>query len=160
VTIDILRKTGGWCVELQTPLSYRGKTIDSIEVRMSTANDTIRWLDGHIPSALALLSRLCDLPEPLLRQLVDRDFDRVMMALFNCVSSSVRTDLERGQKPMATPEEDLPEDQQGVPVNDQVDPRFPAVDGPVRRFKPTPQQEQDDAGMNLQPPDSVKAVNE
>jgi hypothetical protein len=158
MAIDILRKTGGWCVELQTPLSYRGATISTIEVRSSTANTTIRWLDGQIPSALALLSELCDQPERLLRQLVDHDFDRVMMALFNCVSPSVRADLEQGRRPMATPEADLPEDQQ-VPVNDQVDPRFPAVDGPVRRFK-SPRQEQDDAGMNLQPPDSVKAVNE
>ena len=158
MSLDILRKTGGWCVELQTPLKHHTGDVTAIEIRAPTADLVIRWGNYEISSMLALLSRLCDLPERLLRQLPQHDFDRVMFALINVVGPQIKADIEEGKRLLATPDEELPEEQ-AIPVPDQIDPRFPAASGPVVRFtekKPPPPPE--DSPIDFAPPSVSEAV--
>jgi len=163
MTLDILRKSGGWCVELQQPLKFNGREFPAVEIRPPTADHLIRWGQGRIASTLALLSELCDMPERLLRQLPAGDFDRVIMALVNVVPSVIKSDLQEGIRPLATPDEVLPESEH-LPVNDQIDPRFPAHDGPIHRLhdapRPTPPPPAPDDGgdMNLGSPPAARAV--
>ena len=140
------------------------KEISQLEIRPTTADQMIRWGQGKIPSTLALLSELCDVPEKVLRQLPSGDFDRVMMALINIMPAVMKADFEQGHRPLATPEEDLPAQEQLVPAPDQIDPRFPAVDGPVVRMPPGPVIQQpskadDAAPMNMMPPNAARPVH-
>jgi hypothetical protein len=156
MTLDILRKTGGWCVELQQPLKSHTGDITAIEIRPPTADIVIRWGNYEIDSMLALLSRLCDLPERLLRQLPTADFDRVMFAFMNTVGATIKADIESGKRLLATPDEQMTEPEQLVPPPDPVDPRFPDPGGPVVRLKPPVPPA--DAPMNLAPPPVSEAV--
>jgi hypothetical protein len=152
MTLDILRKTGGWCVELQQPLKLRSGEVTAIEIRPPTADHVIRWGAYQISSTLALLGELCDLTERQLRQLPAQDFERVYFALRNVVPNNMRIEIEEGKRLLATPDEDLPAEV-NVPSLDQLDPRFPATVGPVVRLterKPPPPEE--DQPMNLDPP--------
>jgi hypothetical protein len=155
MTLDILRRTGGWCVELQQPLKSRNGDVTAVEIRPPTADHVIRWGAYEIPSILALLSELCELPEKLLRQLPASEFSRVMFAFNNVLPPTIDTK----ERLLATPEEQLPEPEQ-VPVPDQIDPRFPAAVGPVVRLKenkPSPPPE--DKPMDLAPPPVSEIVN-
>lgn len=138
MTIDVLRRTGGWMVELQQPLKTRTGEVSAVEIRRPTADVVIRWGRYEIASTLALLAELCGLPEKVIRQLPNDDFERVVFALTNVVGPVIRADLEQGKRPLASEEEELPEEERGVPMADPIDPRFPAVDGPVRRLQPRP----------------------
>jgi hypothetical protein len=164
VTLDILRKTGGWCVELQQPLKLGpNHEIAQIEIRPSTADHMIRWVQEKIPSTLALLSELCDVPERALRQLPSHDFDRVMLAFHNILPAAIRQDWTDGTRPLATPEEDIPVQQAMVPGTDQLDPRFPAAEGPVVRMgnaplKPPSRDDGDGSGMNMDLPPILSSV--
>jgi hypothetical protein len=162
MTLDILRKTGGWCVELQQPLKHHSGDITAIEIRPPTADIVIRWANYEITSTLALLSRLCDLPERLLRQLPQSEFDRVMVALVHVVGPQIKQEIEEGKRLFATAEEDLPPEEQ-IPVLDQQDPRFPAVAGPVVRLaekKPAPPPPPaEDSPINFGPPSVSEAVH-
>ena len=163
MTLDILRRTGGWCIELQQPLKHRGNDVTAVEIRPLTADLVIRWQAYEISSMLALLSRMCDLPELLLRQLQQDDFKRVMFAFMYAVGPEIKAECEEGKRLLATPEEDLPQSER-IPVPDQVDPRFPATDGPVVRLtekKPSPPPSPPDNGspMNLGPPSISERVH-
>ena len=165
MTLDILRKTGGWCVELHQPLKFGpNHEIKQIEIRPPTADHTIRWAQAKIPSTLALLSELCDVPERVLRQLPMQDFDRVMLALAYVMPTVIKNDWEEGNRPMATPDEEMPVHEVHVPGPDQLDPRFPAADGPVVRYgagpvmqKPPPEPE--GSGMNVSVPETTLPVH-
>ena len=165
MTIDILRRTGGWVIELAYPLKSRGGEITQIEIRRPTADAVIRWGKWEIPSTLALLAELCGLPEKVIRQLPNDDFDRVMFALINTVGPIIKGDIEAGNRPLASEEEQLPEAERGVPLPDPIDPRFPAVDGPVRRISKAPQQpsqpelEGGAAEMNMAAPATIAPVH-
>jgi hypothetical protein len=156
MTLDILRKTGGWAVELAQPLKHHTGDITVIEIRPPTADLVIRWGNFEIQSMLALLSRLCGLPESLLRQLPQSDFNRVMLAFMNVVGPDIKADCESGKRLLATPDEDLPESEK-IPPPDQQDPRFPDAGGPVVRLaekKPPP----GDTPMNFAPPPATEAI--
>lgn len=168
MTLEILRRTGGWCVELQQPLKLGPtKEITQIEIRPMTADHTIRWAQEKIPSTLALLSELCDVPERALRQLYHQDFDRVMTALGGVVSNVVKKSWEEGSHPLSTPDELLPAQEQYVPPVDQQDPRFPDAGGPVVRIPPGPMVRppplrdpaEDGGGMNMTMPPTVAPVH-
>jgi hypothetical protein len=169
MTLDILRKTGGWCVELQQPLKHGPKhEINQIEIRPCTADHMIRWAQEKIPSTLALLSELSDVPERLLRQLPSHDFDRVMLALAHLLPNIIKKDWEEGNRPIATPDEELPAHEAYVPAPDQVDPRYPSAQGPVVRMppgpimappKPTPEEMGDGSGLNMAIPPTVNPVH-
>jgi hypothetical protein len=150
MTLDILRRTGGWCVELQQPLKLRTGEVTAIEIRPPTADHVIRWGAYQIPSTLALLSELCDVSEKQLRQLPAQDFERVYFALRNVVPTDMKIEMEDGKRLLATPDEDLPEEVNAPPL-DQRDPRFPDAGGPVVRLteRKTPSEDQP---MNLAPP--------
>lgn len=135
MTLDILRRTGGWCVELAVPLRHGpGREIEQIEIRTATADQIIRWTQGQIPSLMSLLSELCGVSEMMLRQLSSGDFERVTMAMLSVIPSIIKESWERGERPLATPVEELPQEL-SAPPPDQIDPRFPAADGPVRRLQ-------------------------
>jgi hypothetical protein len=161
---DILRKTGGWTVELNQPLKGYGREYTEIDIRPATADHVIRWAEQRIPSTFALLSELCNVPEKTLRQLITVDFDRVMMAFLAVMPPLIKADWDAGARPLATPEEQLPEVERYVPPPDQLDPRFPAVAGPVRRLQPKPPEPPppDDVlpegGMNMAMPDAIQPV--
>jgi hypothetical protein len=147
MTLDILRKTGGWCVELQLPLRLRTGEITAIEIRPPTADHVIRWDNYDIPSQLALLSELCDVPEKSLRQLPATEFSRVMFAFSNMLPPTFNTK----DRLMATPDDQMPVEE-NIPPPDQLDPRFPDAGGPVVRLterKPPPPEDQP---MNFAPP--------
>ena len=156
-----MRKTGGWCVELMYPLKHQSGEIAAIEIRRPRADQVIRWRDGSYMSILAFLSELTGISERQLRQLDLEDFDRVIFAFMNCMPGSVKDDLAATTKPLATPEHYL-EEKEPVPAADQIDPRFPAVDGPVVRFadvmpKPAPPPAEPPA-MDFSPPSISEAV--
>jgi len=169
MTIDILRRTGGWAIELQHPLKLGpgpGQEITQVEIRPSTADHMIRWVQEQIPSVLALLSELCDVPERALRQLPSQDFDRVMLAFHNLLPAAIKQDWVDGTRPLATPLDELPPEQQAPPP-DQIDPRFPDAGGPVVRMGPgpikpppkTPEEQGDGSGMNMSMPQTVAPVH-
>ncbi len=158
MTLDILRKTGGWCVELQQPLKSHTGDITAIEIRPLTGELIIRWTNFEIPSILALLSRMCDLPERLLRQLPQQDFDRVMTALMVAVGPNVKAECESGKRLLATPDDELPAPEQVVPPLDQRDPRFPDPGGPVVRLGEKKPPQSVDPPMNLNPPQVSEAI--
>ena len=163
MTLDILRKTGGWCVELQQPLKHRVggvvTEITAVEIRPLTADLIIKWTDAEIVSMLALLSRMCGISEMGLRQLPQQDFDRVMSGFFVAVGPTIKAECESGKRPLATPEAELPPEA-ALPMPDQQDPRFPLAEGPVVRLKPppTPQSPAEDAALDIAPPNVTEAV--
>jgi hypothetical protein len=163
MSLEILRKTGGWCIELQQPLKTYNGEMAAIEIRPPSADHVIRWAAYEIPSILALLSDLCGVTEKQLRQLSAQDFERVYFALRYVVPSSIRVDIEENKRVLATPEEDIPEDQ-SIPPPDQSDPRFPDPGGPVVRLterKPPPSPPPplpEDQPMNFAPPPVSEVV--
>lgn len=168
VAHDTMRRSGGWTVELVTPLKSRGQEITEIDIQPPIAAHTVRWAHARIPSFLALLSELCGIPEKLLLQLPNSDFDRVMFAFIFMMPPVIKAGWESGERPLATPEDDLPADERYVPPPDQLDPRFPAVDGPVVRMKPTPpasapvidpDMENGAAMMDMAPPSAIAPVH-
>jgi hypothetical protein len=152
-------------VELQQPLRTRGGEVAEVEIRRPNADAMIRWARWDIPSSLALLAELCGLPEKVIRQLPLDDFERVMFAFRQVVGPAILQDIEDGKRPLASEEEELPEGEQGVPPPDPIDPRFPAVDGPVRRLQPKPvapaptaEADMAAADIDLSAPQTIAAV--
>jgi hypothetical protein len=131
-----MRNDGTFVVELYTPLKYQNRDIDHIIIQAPRYEHSIRWNRGEIPSGFALLSELCNLPERLLRQVVNPDIDRITFALF-AQAKFAQTDVFEGKIPLATPDEQLPEESSETKLGDQIDPRFPHFEGPIKRF-PTP----------------------
>ncbi len=177
----IMRRDGSFVVELNTPLQHGGRKIDELVIASPRFEHTIRWGRREIGSALALLSELTDLPERLLRQICYPDVDRVTFALFSQANFAQKEVME-GQRPFASPEEDLPEPTAVVGgISDQQDPRFPHVAGPIQRFPAPPggplqpnapqpiqpqapqpiqpQAPQGDTNLDFGPPEVGKAVN-
>ena len=118
------------------PLKYGNREIDHIVIQVPRYEHSIRWNRGDIPSGLALMSELCGLPERVLRQVVGSDMQRLTLA-FGAQATFAHTDVFEGRRPLATPDELLPEPEPQARMVDQVDPRFPHVEGPIKRF-PTP----------------------
>jgi hypothetical protein len=132
---NTLKRNGAWVVELLTPLHHQGRDIDEITISSPGFEHVIRWGMHEIPSTLALLSELTGLPEKLLRMITYPDVDRVMLAFTAMLPPAIQADFNKGARPFATPIDELPVEQL---VNDQIDPRYPHVDGPVVRMPPTP----------------------
>ena len=156
-----LKRDGGWTVELINPLEER---IKELNIRPPTLDHTIRWGQGKIWSVLALLSDLTGVPEPLLRRLSGADSDRVLTAFSLLAPPLIKDDFQNGRRPLATPDEQktdkqLYEDQSLD--NDPDDPRFPRVEGTLKRFKEPeqpPQPQPDSGGMNVNPPEVMRRV--
>lgn len=132
-----MRRDGTFVVELYTPFKYGTREIDHIVIQPTRYEHTIRWNRGDIPSGFALLSELCGLPERLLRQAMGPDIERITLALFT-QAKFAQSDIFEGRRPLATPDEQLPEQEPDTKIVDQVDPRFPHVEGPVKRFPQPP----------------------
>lgn len=160
---NTLKRDGSWIVELLVPLKHNDKEVAEITIQSPGFEHVIRWGRGEIPSTLALLAELCDLPEKLLRTIKYPDVDRVMLAFTAMMPPMIQADFQKGEKPLASEEEELPAD--APPVVDQIDPRFPNVAGPVRRFQTPPPpikgaepQETEGSGIGIDPPETMKAV--
>jgi hypothetical protein len=157
-----MRRDGSFVVELFTPLKHEGRDVEAIIIRAPTYEHSIRWGRQQIPSGLALLAELTDLPERLLRQITAPDVDRVTFALLFAQATWAQKDINEGRRPFATPDEELPSITESK-VSDQQDPRFPHVEGPVKRY-PTPPKvvippEEKDVNLNFAPPEAMKAVS-
>lgn len=161
---NTLKRDGSWVVELQTPLKHAGKDVMEITIHPPGFEHVIRWGQNDIPSVLALLAELTHLPERLLRTITYPDVDRVMLAFTSMMPLSIQTDFQKGSKPFASSIDDLEDE---APVSDQIEPRFPHVDGPVRRMPPevmpkdtpkTATPAQDGSGISAAPPPTMKAV--
>lgn len=131
-----MRRDGTFVVELFTPLKHQGREVDHLIIQAARLEHSIRWNRGEIPSGFALLSELTGLPERLLRQVVNPDIERITMALFS-QAKFAQSDVFEGRIPLATPDERLPEESPETKLGDQIDPRFPHFEGPIKRF-PTP----------------------
>jgi hypothetical protein len=168
-----MRRDGTFVVELYTPLKYQGREVDHIIIQAPRYEHTIRWNRVEIPSGFALLAELSGLPERLLRQVVSPDIERITVALFS-QAKFAQADVFEGRRPLATPDELLPEQETETRLVDQIDPRFPHVEGPVKRFQtppvtqvpgaqaPAPQaapfQSDDNLDLGLAGPEAMKAV--
>jgi len=147
-----LKRDNSWIVELNTPIQSHQGEIDVLVLKPMSLEQIVRWGREEIPSQLALLAEMCGVQERLLRLLVAPDIDRVLIAFSAMLPQSVLTSLRERGTPLATPEEKIAQDpQQQVPVPDQQDPRFPHVDGEVKRF-PTPPQFNQPAALQPRPP--------
>jgi hypothetical protein len=161
VASNTLKRDGSWIVELLVPLKHENKDVGEIAIRSPGLEHVIRWGHGEIPSTLALLAELCDLPEKLLRTITYPDVDRVMLAFTAMMPAMIQADFQAGKRPLASDVDDLPADA----VDDQIDPRFPHTDGPVKRFPAPPPKttasapkEIEGTGMSLDLPETMKAV--
>jgi hypothetical protein len=133
MAIDILRKTGGWMVELVVPIRHGAKTIDTIEIKAPTIGVLTRWQRGDIASSMALLAELSDIPESILSTITYPDADRVLMALFNAVPKPIQTDFTNGNRPLATPPDEAPAPAPGSRPLAVDDPRFPQHEGTLSK---------------------------
>jgi hypothetical protein len=138
--LDILRRTGGWCVELAVPVKHGMQTIDAVEIRAPSIETVVRWGQGEFPSSMALLAELSGVPEMVLRQITYPDADRIIMALYSVMPQPLKNDFTNAVRPLATPPDQLPPEEPGTRPVDQTDPRFPADPmlrpGSVHRFEP------------------------
>lgn len=161
-----MKRSSVWIVELYTPLKHGGKDITEVVINPAGFETVIRWGRDEIPSTMALLAEQTGLPERLLRTITYPDVDRLMLAFTAAMPPSIQADFNAGKKQFATDDDELPQDEE---VNDQVDPRFPKVDGPVVRMTqpektavtPTPAPDlpvRDGSGLSAAPPETMRAV--
>jgi hypothetical protein len=136
MALDILRRTGGWCVELAVPIKVGVKEVDQIEIKPPTIAMMTRWQRGDIPSSMALLAELSGVPELALTNISYPDADRVLLALYSVVPKPMQADFTAGERPLATPEELMPKPDPGTRPVAEDDSRFPQHDGPVQPLKP------------------------
>lgn len=133
------KRDGSWVVELAIPLHHAGHQLDELKIRPLTMGQLVRWNNQEIPSVMALMAELTDLPELLLRQITFPDVDRVMLVFASMMPPVIQQAMSNNSRPIATPDDQLPPGTTAeTRVNDQLDPRFPHVDGPVRRFPAPP----------------------
>jgi hypothetical protein len=131
MTLDILRKAGGWCVELAVPIKNGVRDVDAIEIKAPSIRTLTRWQRGEITSSMALLAELSGIPETALESITYPDADRVLLALFNVVPQPIRQDFSNGTRPLTTPVEEMGEPVPGTRPVAPDDPRFPKHDGPI-----------------------------
>lgn len=133
------KRDGSWVVELAIPLQHAGHQLDELKIRPLTMGQLVRWNNNEIPSILALMAELTDLPELLLRQITFPDVDRVMLVFASMMPPVIQQAMSNNSRPVATPDDMLPQVRSAEnQIVDQIDPRFPHVDGPVRRFPAPP----------------------
>jgi hypothetical protein len=138
MALDTLRKTGGWCVELYVPLKWGARTVDTIEIKAPTIGLLTRWQRGDIPSSMALLAELSDIPESILNTITYPDADRVLLAMFNVVPKPIQSDFSNGVRPLSTPPDEAPEPAPGSRPLAVDDPRFPKHEGTLSQPEPEP----------------------
>lgn len=166
VDVMNMRRDGTFIVELCHPLKRLGGELTELVLHPLNFEQSMRWQSGEIESRLALVAVMARVPERLLRLLVYPDPNRVMWAVNYVLPAEVRENFSgaNSTRPLTTPDELLPQIAEEQ-VGDQDDPRFPHVDGPVRKFPTPPQvnmpqrQVDNGSGFNADVPDVMKAVN-
>ena len=151
-----IKRDGGWTIELITPIG----TVDQLDIQPVSLDHTIRWARREIPSVLALLAELTGIKESELIKLKGQDSDRVFVAFSFIVPQQIKKDFEEGNRPLATLPEDMTDAQRYEQIDSQVDeldPRFPKVDGPVQRFK-QPNEVAETGGIDISGSDVMKKV--
>src|SRR5262245_8625597 len=101
---DTTTRGRGRRIELIAPISYAGNTISEVMIAPARLDHVIRWGQGQIAGSLALLAELSGLSEGALRQLEYPDADDVLAAFMAILPPVIRTDIERGAIPLATPQ--------------------------------------------------------
>lgn len=143
-----MKKNGGWTIELFNPIG----SVTELNIQPVCLDHTVRWARMEIPSVLSLVSELTGIKESILTQLTGTDSDRMFIAISFMLPPQIKKDFENGTRPLATPPELMNDAQKYEHIDsqvDEIDPRFPKVDGPVKRFKQqaevmTPQNEEMD----------------
>ncbi|PWT74796.1 MAG: hypothetical protein C5B60_06265 [Chloroflexi bacterium] len=162
-----MKKSGTWLVELNRPLMHRGKEIAQLEIKPPNWDQQIRLAEQKIVSMLGLLAEMCGLPEQLLREMTYPDVDRVMLAFHSCLPPIMQQEFQQQRHALATPTEQLPEPAD-VGVSDQDDPRFPKMEGTVKKFEQPPQinfpekpekKKDSGTGINIDAPGDMRPVN-
>lgn len=154
-----MKRNGGWTIELANPIGG----LSVVELQPLQLDHTIRWARHDIPSVLALIAELSGVKEKQLKQLTGGDIDRIFIAFSFIASGTIKSDFDQGKRPLSTPLDLMSEEDRYAELdeNDPIDPRFPKVDEPVKRFKdapPEPQPPAADGGMNINPPEVLKKV--
>jgi hypothetical protein len=158
-----LKLSGAWVVELHRPLMFKGKEVTQVEIKPPNWDMQIRLANQEVTSMLGMLAEMCGLPEQLLREMTYPDVDRVMMAFHSCLPPIMREDFQSGKFVLATPKDQLPEPAE-VGVSDQDDPRFPKMEGQVKKFTAPPQVNIPDrkkdtgTGVNIDAPGEMRPV--
>src|SRR5262245_55194649 len=101
---DTTTRGRGRKIELIAPITYAGNTISELMIAPARLDHVIRWGQGQIGGSLALLAELSGLSEGALRQIEYPDADDVLAAVMAVLPAMIRTDIERGAVPLATPE--------------------------------------------------------
>ena len=138
MSVVTIKRDNTWAVELVTPLQGPNGEIAVLTVKPLSLDQIVRWGREEIPSQLSLLAEMSGVQERLLKMLIAPDIDRVLMAFSAVLPQSVLNSMRDRNAPLATPEEVLEPPAPGA-IPDQQDPRFPHVEGEIRRFPEPPQ---------------------
>ena len=156
-----IKRDGGWTIELSNPIG----NIDKIDIRPASLDHTIRWARKEIPSVLALLAELTDTKERDLKKLTGQDSERMFIAFSFIVSQQIKRDFDEGTRPLATPIESMTDAQKYEELDsqvDEIDPRYPKVNGPIQRFPQSVENETIEnvaGGIDIAAPDIMKKVS-
>jgi hypothetical protein len=127
------KRDGSWVVELIVPLHHNGADISQLVIRPATMEHVARWADkdNPIPSIMALMAELTNIPERVLKLIQYPDADRLQNVFAVMLPPLIRDH----PREMFTPEDQLPPadiDGMAMPV-DQQDPHFPHSPEPVKK---------------------------
>ena len=93
---DTTTRGRGRRIELISPITYTGRTINVIEISAPKFDHVLRWGQGQITSGLTLLAEMTGLTEGTLRQMEYPDAEYVLKAFMDILPASIRQDIERG----------------------------------------------------------------
>lgn len=127
-----------WAVTLLRPLKIPGREdVAVLKLRPFTLHDTARATRGEFRSTLALLAEISNIPEPVLNGMTYPDVDRVMIAFMSLLPQGVKDNISTGKLPFFSPPEELTAEEtyEHADQVDDVNPLFPKVGGPIKRFK-------------------------
>lgn len=134
VEYTTMKRNGGWTIELSNSIG----NVKELNIQPVSLDHTVRWARYEIPSVLALIYELTGVKESILKQLTGNDSDRMFIAISFILPPTIKKDFEEGKRPLATPPEFMNDEQKYEALDSQVDefdPRFPKIEGPVKRFK-------------------------
>lgn len=153
-----IKRNGGWTIELSNPIGI----VNELIIQPVTLDHTVRWARSEIPSFLALISELTGIKESLLKQLTGTDSDRMFIAISFILPPQIKKDFEDGTRPLATPVELMTGAQKYEEIDsdvDELDPRFPKVNGPVKRFKQSTEETQVPVSMQAEDMDVAGTID-
>jgi hypothetical protein len=154
-------RDGGRRIELFVPIEFLKRKIDAVTIKPCKLDHFIRWENGEISTALALLSELTGLQQAELRQINYPDIERVMAAFVSMLPAKIAANIDRGEVPISgNPTVPLSPIQQAALEDEQEQPAPPAPEEPAPARKngnrkapltalPADDQPRNDTGFDL-----------